>query len=75
MLRKESDDLSSLAFFAKLDTLLNDVARELVLGEIVNVLNDSFDHDGAVLFLAVLNDVLNDIIAELVRNQRFKQQQ
>lgn len=66
---KQSNDFSALALFTKLDTLLNDVTGELVLREVMNVLDDRFDHYRSVLFFAILNDVLNDIVAELVRNQ------
>lgn len=63
---KQSNDFSSLALFTKLDTLFNDVAGELMLGEVVNVLDDRFDHYRSVLLLAIFNDVLDDIVAELV---------
>lgn len=66
---KQSDDFSSLTFFSKLDTLLNNITGELVLGEVVNILDNRFDHDRSVFLFAILNDVLNDIVAELVRNQ------
>lgn len=64
-----SDDLLSLVGRAELYALFDDVASELMSGEVHKLRCHERDDLRAVLFSAVLDDMLRNIVTELVDNE------
>lgn len=67
--RQARDDLPSLFVGAKLDTLLDDVARKFVLREEHELRGDDGDDLGLVFLVALLNHMLRDVVAVLIHDQ------
>lgn len=66
---QRGDDVVSLALLAELDTLLNHIAGELVLGVSKELRHHDLNHAGPILLLAVLNDMLDDVVSKLVGDE------
>lgn len=66
---EHANDMLALAWFAKVDTLFDDIAGELVLRMQVEVRDDDGDHRRTVLLFAMLDDMLNHVIPKLVGDE------